>query len=70
MKIRKIYIVLLIIVFTFIYTFLMINPEELSKNLNKNGGYIPGIRPGSETKKYITKVLGRITFMYPSITTW
>lgn len=57
-----IYIVL-IIIFTYIYTFITINPEELSKNLNKNGGYIPGIRPGSETKKYISKVLGRITFM-------
>ena len=57
-----IYIVL-IIAFTYIYTFLTINPEELSKNLNKNGGYIPGIRPGTETKKYISKVLGRITFM-------
>ena len=55
--------IILIIVFTYIYTFLTINPEELSKNLNKNGGYIPGIRPGSETKKYISKVLGRITFM-------
>ena len=55
--------VLLIIAFTYIYTFLTINPEELSKNLNKNGGYIPGIRPGSETKKYISKILGRITFM-------
>ena len=53
----------LIIVFTYIYTFLTINPEELNKNLNKNGGYIPGIRPGSETKKYITQVLSRITFM-------
>jgi preprotein translocase subunit SecY len=42
---------------------LTINPDELSKNLNKNGGYIPGIRPGSETKKYISMVLGRITFM-------
>lgn len=57
-----IYIVL-ILVFTYIYTFLTINPEELSKNLNKNGGYIPGIRPGSETKKYIVMVLSRITFM-------
>ena len=57
-----IYIVL-IIAFTYIYTFLTINPEELSKNLNKNGGYIPGIRPGSETKKYISQVLSRITFM-------
>ena len=53
----------LIIAFTFVYTFLTINPEELSKNLNKNGGYIPGIRPGSETKKYISKVLARITFL-------
>ncbi len=57
-----IYIVL-IVAFTYIYSFLTINPEELSKNLNKNGGYIPGIRPGTETKKYISKVLGRITFM-------
>lgn len=55
--------ILLILVFTYIYTFLTINPDELSKNLNKNGGYIPGIRPGSETKKYISKVLSRITFM-------
>ena len=53
----------LIIVFTYIYTFLTINPEELSKDLNKNGGYIPGIRPGSETKKHISKVLSRITFL-------
>ena len=55
--------IILIIVFTYIYTFLTINPEELSKNFNKNGGYIPCIRPGTETKKYISKVLGRITFM-------
>lgn len=55
--------IVLIIAFTYIYTFLTINPEELSKNLNKNGGYIPGIRPGNETKKYISMVLSRITFM-------
>ncbi len=55
--------ILLILIFTYVYTFLTINPDELSKNLNKNGGYIPGIRPGSETKKYISKVLSRITFM-------
>ena len=55
--------IVLIIAFTYIYTFLTINPEELSKNLNKNGGYIPGIRPGKETKEYISKVLSRITFM-------
>lgn len=55
--------IVLIIAFTYIYTFFTINPEELSKNLNKNGGYIPGVRPGSETKKYISKVLSRITFL-------
>ncbi len=53
----------LIAAFTYIYTFLTINPEELSKNLNNNGGYIPGVRPGNETKKYISKVLSRITFL-------
>ena len=53
----------LIIAFTFIYTYMSLNPDEMSKNLNKNGGYIPGIRPGAETKKYISKILGRITFL-------
>jgi len=42
---------------------MQINPKELSKNLNKNGGYIPGIRPGVETEKYIKKILYRITFL-------
>lgn len=52
----------LIFVFTYVYTFMTINPENVSKNLNKSGGYIPGVRPGTETKKYISKVLSRITF--------
>lgn len=54
---------LIIILFCFFYTFLQINPEELSKNLNKNGGYIPGVRPGKETKQYISTVIGRITLV-------
>lgn len=54
---------LIIILFCFFYTFLQINPEELSKNLNKQGGYIPGVRPGKETKEYISTVIGRITFI-------
>ena len=54
---------IIIILFCFFYTFLQINPEELSKNLNKQGGYIPGIRPGKETKEYISTVIGRITFI-------
>lgn len=54
---------LVIILFCFFYTFLQINPEELSKNLNKQGGYIPGVRPGKETKEYISTVIGRITLI-------
>ena len=54
---------IIIILFSFFYTFLQINPEELSKNLNKQGGYIPGVRPGKETKQYISTVIGRITLI-------
>ncbi len=52
---------LLIVVFSYVYTILQFRPEEISKNLQQNGGYIPGVRPGTETKKYITTVLLRIT---------
>ena len=38
-------------------------PEEFAKNLQDNGGYIPGIRPGEETKQYITTVLSRLTVL-------
>jgi len=55
--------IIIIILFCFFYTFLQINPEELSKNLNKQGGYIPGVRPGKETKQYISTVIGRITLI-------
>lgn len=54
---------IIIILFCFFYTFLQINPDELAKNLNKQGGYIPGVRPGKETKEYISTVIGRITFI-------
>lgn len=55
--------ILLIFVFGFFYTILQANPEELAKNLNKNGGYIPGIRPGKETTTYIKTVLKRLTLV-------
>lgn len=55
--------ILLIFVFGFFYTNMQINPKELAKNLNKSGGYIPGVRPGVETEKYIKKILNRITFL-------
>ena len=53
--------VVLIFAFSYFYTFLQIKPKEMADNLNKNGGYIPGIRPGDETEKYITKILKRLT---------
>lgn len=55
--------VVIIMLFSFFYTFLTVNPEELSKNLNRQGGYIPGVRPGKETKDYISTVLSRITLV-------
>ncbi|MCI3926352.1 preprotein translocase subunit SecY [Paenibacillus sp. TRM 82003] len=53
--------VLLIVGFTFFYTFVQINPVQMADNMKKNGGYIPGIRPGITTSKYLTKVISRIT---------
>jgi preprotein translocase subunit SecY len=55
--------VLLIIGFTFFYVFVQINPVQLADNLKKNGGYIPGIRPGNSTVEYITHTLNRITLV-------
>ena len=55
-----IYIVL-ILFFTFFYANITINPQQLAENFRKNGSYIPGIRPGNETEKYVRKVLNRVT---------
>lgn len=52
--------ILLIIIFSYIYTLLQFRPDDIASNLQKNGGYIPGIRPGDETKKYIKSVLIRV----------
>jgi preprotein translocase subunit SecY len=53
---------LLVLFFTFFYTIMVFNPVELANNIRKNGGFIPGIRPGKPTSDYITKVLNRITW--------
>lgn len=53
--------ILLIFAFAYFYTFLQLKPKELSENLQKNGGFIPGVRPGEETVAYVSKVLKRIT---------
>ena len=51
----------LIIIFAFFYAEMQIDPEQLADNFQKNGSYIPGIRPGKETQRYVSKVLNRIT---------
>jgi len=52
----------LIMFFTFFYTVIQFNPVEIANNMKKNGGFIPGIRPGKPTSDYIAKVLNRLTW--------
>ena len=54
---------ILIIAFAYFYVTISFNPIEVANNLKKNGGFIPGIRPGKPTSDYITKVLNRITLI-------
>ncbi|MCL6633577.1 MAG: preprotein translocase subunit SecY [Alicyclobacillus herbarius] len=53
--------VVFIILFTFFYTHVQINPQQLAEQLQKHAGYIPGVRPGDETELYIVRVVNRIT---------
>ena len=55
--------VLLIVFFTYFYTSIVMNPNEMAMNMKKNGGFIPGIRPGQPTSAYITRVVRRITLV-------
>ena len=55
--------VALTIAFTFFYANVQINPQQLAENFQKNGSYIPGIRPGNETERYVRRVLNRVTFI-------
>jgi len=52
-----------VFLFTYFYTAVTFDPEALSTNLQKNGAFIPGIRPGFSTSEYISKVLSRITLL-------
>jgi len=54
---------ILVFLFTYFYTAVTFDPEALSNNLQKNGAFIPGIRPGVSTSEYISKVLTRITLL-------
>lgn len=52
---------LLIIVFTYFYTAIVINPNDMADNLKKTGGFIPGVKPGKKTAEYIDNILSRVT---------
>lgn len=54
---------LLVFLFTYFYTAVTFDPEAVATNLQKNGAFIPGIRPGVSTSEYIGKIVSRITFM-------
>ena len=54
---------ILVVIFTFFYSNMQVNPEKIADNFSKSGAYIPGIRPGKETERYISKVLNRVTLM-------
>lgn len=61
--IYNVFYFLLVFGFTYFYTAIVFSPEKISENLQKNGGFIPGIRPGSQTTKYLSGILNRITLV-------
>lgn len=54
---------ILIVVFSYFYSSLVLNPEDIAKNLKKMGASIPGIRPGQKTQKYLKNILNRLTLL-------
>ncbi len=52
---------LLVIAFTYFYTAVVFDPKDIAENLQKQGGYIPGVRPGNNTKEYLYKIMNRVT---------
>jgi len=54
--------VVLIIMFTYFYTAITINPKQMAEDLKRNNGFIPGIKPGRKTAEYIDEIMSRITF--------
>jgi preprotein translocase subunit SecY len=54
---------ILVVAFTYFYTAIVFNPDEISENIQKQGGFIPGLRPGHQTAEFLYKVLNRITLV-------
>lgn len=71
---------ILIITFSFFYTFMVTNPHKIADNLSKSNAYVPGVRPGDDTKNYIARILFKVTVIgtvylvvlaaLPIITAW
>jgi preprotein translocase subunit SecY len=55
------FLAFLILVFTYFYTAIMINPNQMAEDMKKNGGFVPGIKPGKKTAEFIDAVMSRIT---------
>jgi len=53
---------ILVFAFTYLYTSITFNPEEISKNLQSAGAFVPGLRPGKETERYLKNIVSRLTF--------
>ncbi|HZS61673.1 MAG TPA: preprotein translocase subunit SecY, partial [Gemmatimonadaceae bacterium] len=56
-----VFLAVMIVFFTYFYTSIIFNPVDLAENLKKQGGFIPGVKPGSKTAEYIDEVMSRIT---------
>jgi len=75
-----IFYLILIVVFSFFYTFMVTNPHKIADNLSKSNAYVPGVRPGDDTKNYIARILFKVTVVgtvylvvlaaLPIITAW
>jgi preprotein translocase subunit SecY len=53
---------ILVVMFTYLYTSITFEPHRVADNLQKSGAFVPGVRPGKETEKYIGNVVNRVTF--------
>jgi preprotein translocase subunit SecY len=53
---------LLIIVFTYFYTAITVNPNQMAEDMKRNGGFVPGVQPGKKTAEFIDSIMSRITF--------
>jgi preprotein translocase subunit SecY len=58
-----IFYIILIFIFAYFYTMLQMDPEQMAENFQKSGAYIPGVRPGKETEKYLKKIIYRVTLI-------